>query len=162
MSRDLAQHLTPGVLDGYARRAFKYGGCGALALALHDATGWPIVAITDHHNVFEDGQAGGGSALHWTVRHPDGRLIDIDGAHDPDELVEAYHGDADDGQAAAGKSCREDVVEWYIECQGEPIPVALAASFVSPLLDAIRTQDAIASELGLLSELGQAPKFRPR
>lgn len=172
MSRDLAQHLTSGVLDGYARRAFKYGGCGALALALHDATGWPIVAITDHHNVFEDRQAGGGSALHWTVRHPDGRLIDIDGAHDHDELVEAYHGDADDGQAAAGKSCREDVVEWYIECQGEPIPVTLAASFVSPLLEAIRKKDLLASELGegdalspeggALSELWRAPLRRPR
>ena len=172
MSNNLAQHLTPGVLDGYALRAFKYGGCGALALALHDATGWPIVAITDHHNVFEDGLAGGGSALHWTVRHPDGRLIDIDGAHDPEELVETYHGDADDGQAAAGLSSREDVVEWYIECQGEPIPVALAASFVSPLLEAIRKKDLLASELGegdalspeggLLSELGRPPLRRPR
>lgn len=172
MSRDLAQHLTPGVLDGYALRAFKYGGCGALALALHDATGWPIVAITDHYNVFEDGQAGGGSALHWTVRHPDGRLIDIDGAHDPEDLVEQYHGDADDGQAAAGTSSREDVVEWYIECQGEPIPVSLAVSFVSPLLEAIGKSDALSREGGLLSELGEndalaselgrEPKMRPR
>lgn len=162
----LVQHLTPGVLDGYALRAFKYGGCGALALAFHDATGWPIVAITDHHNIFEDGQAGGGSALHWTVRHPDGRLIDIDGAHEPEELVEQYHGDSDDGQAAAGVSSREDVVEWYIECQGEPIPVTLAASFVSPLLEAIRAQDVLASEIGennaLASELGRAPLRRPR
>lgn len=128
-------NLTPGVLGGYALRAFKYGACGALAIAIHDATGWPIVAITDHHNVFEDGTAGGGSALHWTVRRPDGMLVDIDGAHSAEELVEEYHGEADDHQAAAGRSTREDAVEWYIESQGEPIPVSLAAKFVDVVLE---------------------------
>lgn len=128
-------NLTPGVLDGYALRAFKYGACGALAIAIHDATGWPIVAITDHHNVFEDGTAGGGSALHWTVRRPDKKLIDVDGAHDQDDLVEQYHDEADDHQAAAGRSTRADVVEWYIENQGEPIPVSLAGTFVDAVLE---------------------------
>jgi hypothetical protein len=127
--------LTPGVIDGSARRIFKYGGCGALAIAIHDATGWPIVAITDSHNVFEDGTAGGGSALHWTVRRPDGKLIDIDGAHSPEDLVEEYNSEADEGQAAAGISTREDAAEWYIEAQGEPIPVSLAARFVQVVLE---------------------------
>lgn len=126
--------LTPGVLDGYALRAFKYGACGALAIAIHDTTGWPIVAITDHHNVFEDGTAGGGSALHWTVRRPDGLLVDVDGAHAAQELIEEYEGEADDHKAAAGRSTREDAVEWYVECQGAPIPVALAAKFVDVVL----------------------------
>ena len=99
--------LTPGVLDGYALRAFKYGACGALAIALHEETGWPIVAITDAHNV-EDGRAGGGSALHWTVRHPSGLLLDVDGLHREEDLVSEYAGDADDGQAAAGLSTRAD------------------------------------------------------
>lgn len=126
--------LTPGVLDGFALRAFKYGACGALALALHDATGWPVVAITDNHNVVEDGTAGGGSALHWTVRRPDGMLIDVDGAHTPESLVAEYEGEADNGEAAAGMSTREDVVEWYVESQGEPIPVSLAATFVDVVL----------------------------
>lgn len=113
------EKLTPGVIDGYAKSAFKYGACGALAIALHDATGWPIVAITDHHNVW-DGKAGGGSAMHWTVQRPDGKLIDIDGAHDPEDLVEEYHYDADDEQAAWGLSSCADVVEWCVEVQGEP------------------------------------------
>lgn len=43
--------LTPGVIDGHAKRAFSFGACGGLAIALHDATGWPIIAITDAHNV---------------------------------------------------------------------------------------------------------------
>lgn len=133
MSRLDPDKLTPGEIDGYALSAFKYGACGALAIALHDATGWPIWAITDSHNV-EDGMAGGGSALHWTVKHPSGKLLDIDGLHDVNDLVESYNGEADNGEAAAGKSSRLDAQEWYIEAQGEPIPVSLANSFVDPLL----------------------------
>jgi hypothetical protein len=129
-----ATKLTPGVLDNYALRAFKYGACGALAIALHDVKGWPVVAITDSHNVFEDGTAGGGSALHWAVQRPDGMLVDVDGAHTAEELVEEYGGEADDGMAAAGLSTREDVVEWYVNCQGEPIPVSLARTFVEAVV----------------------------
>lgn len=58
--------LTSGVIDGSAQAAFKYGGCGALAIALHEATGWPLVAVTDHHNVM-DGEACMGSAMHWIL-----------------------------------------------------------------------------------------------
>jgi hypothetical protein len=126
--------LTPGVLDEYARRVFKYGACGALAIAMHDATGWPIVAITDAHNVY-DGRAGGGSALHWAVRRPDGKLIDIDGAHEAEALVEEYSPEADDGAAAAGISSRADAAEWYVESQGEPVPVPLALTFVSAVIE---------------------------
>lgn len=127
--------LAPGVLDEYARGAFKYGACGALAIAMHDALGWPIVAITDAHNVFEDGQAGGGSALHWTVRAPDGKLVDVDGAHAEDDLVDEYMFDADDEEAAAGISCRADCAEWYVESQGQPVPIDLARTFVEAVLD---------------------------
>lgn len=133
MNRPDPSKLTPGVLDGYAMRAFKYGACGALAIVLHEATGWPIVAITDAHNVY-DGEAGGGSAMHWTVQLPDGRLLDVDGAHEADDLVEQYAGEADDGEAAAGLSTREDAWEWYGESQGEPIPLELARTFVAPVL----------------------------
>jgi hypothetical protein len=127
--------LTPGVLDEYAKGTFKYGACGALAIAMHDELGWPIIAITDAHNVFEDGTAGGGSALHWTARAPDGKLVDVDGAHDEADLVEEYMFDADDEEAAAGLSSRADCIEWYVESQGEPVPVSLARSFVAAVLD---------------------------
>ena len=124
--------LTPGVIDAYAQRAFSFGACHALAIALHDATGWSIIAITDASNVFE-GKAGGGSALHWTVRRPDGKLIDIDGAHDAETLVEKYSGYADNGHAQAAASTRGDCLEWY-EDQEVPIPISLARSFVIPVL----------------------------
>lgn len=129
-----ARRLTPGTLDGAALHAFKHGACGALAIALHDATGWPVASVTDSHNVM-DGRAMGGSALHWTVLRPDGMLVDVDGAHEPADLVEEYSGDADDGEAAWGVSSRADVEEWYVECQGEPIPVRLAATFVDAVLE---------------------------
>jgi hypothetical protein len=125
--------LTPGVLDGSALHAFKTGACGALAIALHEVTGWPIVAITDSHNV-HNGKAGGGSALHWAVKRPDGKIVDVDGAHSPEDLVAEYHDDADEGLAAIGVSSRADVVEWYVESQGEPIPVKLAYAFVDAVL----------------------------
>jgi len=126
--------LTPGVLDGCALHAFKLGACGALAIAMHDELGWPIYAVTDHHNVFENGRAGGGSALHWVVRRPDGMLIDVDGAHTAESLIEEYRWDADDGEAALGLSTRADAVEWYVECQGEPIPISLAKTFVDAVV----------------------------
>jgi hypothetical protein len=125
--------LTPGVIDNAARHAFKYGACGALAIALHDATGWPIVAVTDAENV-HDGQAGGGSAMHWAVRRPDGKIIDIIGANEPDDLIAEYNFDADDGKAAIGLSTRAEVVDWYCDCQGEPVSLKLAATFVAPVL----------------------------
>ena len=128
----IVERLTPGVLDGAAEHVFTLGGCDALAIALHDATGWPIVAITDHHNV-HDGRAGGGSALHWTVRHPSGRLLDVDGLHDADDLVERYDGNADDGQAAWGLSSRADAEEWWNQA-GRKVPLALAAAFVDAVM----------------------------
>lgn len=132
MTDGLEDHLTPGVLDGAAEHVFTLGGCDALAIALHDATGWPIVAITDHHNVHGD-RAGGGSALHWTVRHPSGRLLDVDGLHDADDLVERYHGDADDGQAAWGTSSRADAEEWWDEA-GRKVSIGMAETFVDAVI----------------------------
>jgi hypothetical protein len=145
---DLAD-LTRGVIDGYAERAFSYGACDALAIALHDATGWPLVKVTDAHNVFigirpvegadaavraVPNQAGIGSALHWVVRRPDGMFIDIDGAHSGEDLLDAFDGDADEGEAALGYASRSDALDEYVEAKGEPIPIELAATFVKAVL----------------------------
>lgn len=131
-------HLQPGVLDANAERAFLYGACAALALALHDRTGWPLVALTDAHNVL-DGQVGGGSCLHYGVRRPaDGAFIDVLGAHTDEEIMAEYGDDADDGQAAIGLTAQADVRSWYIDAQGEPVPLTVAATFV----DAVLTRSA--------------------
>lgn len=129
--------LTGGVIDAAAEDVFLHGGCAALAIALHDTTGWPLVAITDADNC-HDGHIGlGGSAMHWTVRHPSGRLLDILGLHDQNTLVERYHRHADGGQAAAALASRGYCLEEYLDARGEPVPIRLAATFVTPLLERI-------------------------
>ena len=141
--------LRPGILDGSAERAFTAGACAALAIALHDATGWALVKVTDSHNVWvgDDhtmegldadarsriGSAGGGSALHWMVVRPDGALIDVDGAHSAADVIDEHDGEADDGESALGQASRRDAVEEY-EGQGEPISIRLAATFVTAVL----------------------------
>ncbi len=139
MASELAGSLTPGVINETALHVFTLGGCDALAIAIHDKTGWPIIAITDAHNVYGD-RAGGGSAMHWMVKHPNGKFLDIDGIHDPEAIVEQYDGYADDGKAAWGISTRADAEEWWSEA-GQKIPIELAAAFVTPVLELIPTEN---------------------
>ena len=129
---ELDSSLTRGVVDASAKRVFTQGGCGALAIALHDLTGWEIVAITDHHNV-HDGVAGGGSAMHWAVRHPRGPILDIDGFHNSRDLLGEYDDEADDGKAAIGVSTRADALEWWSEA-GEKVSLDLATTIADTLL----------------------------
>jgi hypothetical protein len=133
--------LTPGIIDGAAEHAFSTGACAALAYAMHEATGWTIIGISDAHNV-HDGRLGGGSSLHWGVMRPDGKFIDIDGVHEIEDIVERYMYDADDEEAAWGKGTPADINEWYVENQGAPISLSLARTFVDPLLNRITTQEA--------------------
>jgi len=129
--------LTPGQIDARARTIFRYGGCSALAIALHDATRWPILAVTDSHNV-DEGRTGGGSALHWGVRHPSGMFLDIEGLHRDEDLIEEYEGEADDGEAAVGIAARADAMEWYGNgTVSSTISLALAGTFVAPLFEIV-------------------------
>ena len=137
---EIEEGLTPGQLDGRAERVFTHGGCDALAIAMHDATGWPVVAITDSHNVHE-GRAGGGSAMHWGVRHPSDAFVDVDGMHDQEEITRSYDGDADDGEAAWGLSTRADAEEWWNEA-GRKVSQATAAMFVDAVLGRVSEQAA--------------------
>jgi hypothetical protein len=151
----MPESLTPGVLDPAAEHAFSYGACAGLALALHDATGWRLVKLTDADSVYDPdgrdyvdrpqlqrthiGSAGmGAGGLHWTEERPDGLLIDVDGAHRLEELIDRYDGSGDQrsrGQVAAGQTDREDAVDEYVEAKGEPVPLTIAASLVGPVLD---------------------------
>jgi hypothetical protein len=58
------------------RREYVSGTCAAFAIALHDATGWPIVAIN--------------GGLHVATRRPDGVLVDFVGACGFDEVCARY------------------------------------------------------------------------
>jgi len=147
--------LTPGVLDGSAERAFTYGACGGLAIALHDRTGWPLVTVTDAESAYAAGggdlagagerqradvsnEAGmGASGMHWLVLHPSGRLLDVDGLHDPAEVLSAYEGEGSescDGRVALARASRDHAIEEYVDQKGEPVPLPVAATFVDPVL----------------------------
>lgn len=107
--------LTPGLIDGMAVGAFAQGQCHALALALHERTGWPVI-------VLEDDEA---DAIHFAVQTPDGRALDITGCHDLEEFQEgwgaAYLEPDPDGYRAANahrsgsfRTPRTDVADLFV------------------------------------------------
>lgn len=57
---------------------FRDGQCHALALALHEHTGWPIVGLWSPETGFDE---------HYMARMPDGRLVDVMGAADAESVV---------------------------------------------------------------------------
>ncbi|MFJ8301304.1 hypothetical protein ACIQ9R_36135 [Streptomyces sp. NPDC094447] len=82
--------VTPGRLDDTARRAFTEGQCHALALALHEVTGWPTTALLTSECWGTDRMCGDESDEecpcrigHIVVTRPDGAHVDIAGAHAP-------------------------------------------------------------------------------
>lgn len=91
--------LTPGVIDDQATLAFHNGHCISLAKAMSDETGWPVVAHLSRPGdlSFERGVDGStitadlpfdawaDAFVHAMVEAPDGSLVDIDGAHNPDD-----------------------------------------------------------------------------
>lgn len=70
--------VTLGLLDEDARYAFTQGQCHALAMAVHEDTGWPIVAWSFWRY--------GDVPDHYLVKTPDGQLLDIKGTHDQGDL----------------------------------------------------------------------------
>lgn len=56
------------------------GDCDLLARALSQETGWPVVLA-----IVEDG-----GWTHAAVQRPDGQILDIEGAHDPDAWIDAW------------------------------------------------------------------------
>lgn len=63
----------PGVIDKAAQIYFTHGQCHALALALHEATGWPLVIEFTQLRQGRD-------IRHALVQMPSGKLVDINTA----------------------------------------------------------------------------------
>lgn len=78
-----------GVIDDQARAAFTRGQCHALAAAIRAVTGWPMVGV---------GIDPGYGAFHCAVRAPDGRILDIEGAHAEGAWLQEW---GQDGEAIA-------------------------------------------------------------
>lgn len=57
-----------------------YGGCAALAIAIHNITRLPIVALIEPAGETE-------RAVHVMIKAPDGRYLDINGLHTYAEVL---------------------------------------------------------------------------
>jgi hypothetical protein len=120
--------LAPGIITPAAVEAFTRGACAGLAIAVHDATSWPIIEV-GHCD---------GLPLHFMVRHPDGQLLDIRGTHSDADIRDEWEFDAD-GDVSLTEFARADVIGCYqIDC-GEPVPMDLVRTFVPPVLALART-----------------------
>jgi hypothetical protein len=75
--------MTALIPEGYAtaEEVWDDGYDHALALALHEQTGWPIVGLECRE---------GGYVDHYLVRRPDGMLVDWQGAHTEDAVLEQW------------------------------------------------------------------------
>lgn len=115
--------LAPGAITPAAVETFTRGACAGLAIALHDATGWPIVEV-GHCD---------GLPLHFMVRRPDGRLVDIEGAHTDEDVADEWEFCAD-GVVTFTDATRDAVWACYRDDCGEPVPLDLARTFVPAVL----------------------------
>ena len=70
--------ITLGVLDESAEYVFSAGHCHALALAIHERTGWPLLAMSGRHSLRANLQ-------HMVVVMPDGKWLDVNGPQEPEE-----------------------------------------------------------------------------
>ncbi|MGW6308997.1 hypothetical protein [Streptomyces niveus] len=125
-------YAAPEVITELDIRAFKYGGCGSLALALHAATGWPIVAAV----------ADDGLELHYAVTRPDGFLIDITGAHSEDDMLLEYEFHADGGAVTLIATTAHHV-RVMSRRYGNPIVTGEAQRLVPAVLAQARTPDDV-------------------
>lgn len=112
--------LTPGSITPAAIEAFTRGACAGLAIALHDATGWPIIEV-GHCD---------GLPLHFMVRYPDGRLLDVRGLHSGSDVRDEWEYDADNGIVALTETTRDAVMDCYLIDCGEIVPMDLVRTFV--------------------------------
>lgn len=126
--RDMEWKVRPGVIDEHAMEAFKHGACGGLAIALHDATGWPIIAVG----------ACDGLDMHYMVRTPAGQLLDIEGLRVDDDVTTEYEFDADDGIVTLTETTRENVWAWYHGEECEPVPMDVVRTIASAVLLSIK------------------------
>ena len=128
--------LTPGVIDENAREAFTLGQCHALALGIHELTGWEMGGLgwsCQECGCEEEGCYCEADYLpgHVVVKDPDGNFVDVNGTPedhwgddfrplDRETLTEHYPGngymtpDLDAGRAFAPVVLEEYGYEEYL------------------------------------------------
>jgi hypothetical protein len=116
--------LTPGIITPAAIDAFTRAACAGLAVAVHDTTSWPIIEV-GHCD---------GLPLHFMVRHPHGRLVDIRGTHTDDDVRDEWKYEADDWNVTLTEAPRAAVVDCYLIDCAEPVPMDLVRTFVPAVI----------------------------
>lgn len=94
--------LRPGVVDSQAIAYFMFGACTALALDMHDSSGFELVFLTSAH---EHG------FVHAGVQTPSGDFIDLEGASVPDDVIARWQRRFPTHQVQYQRFSREDFVE---------------------------------------------------
>lgn len=64
--------------------------CWKIAYEIHKRTGWPIISLDDSES--EGDPAGSGWWFHVVVQRPDGMLVDVNGAHTPEQVADHWDG----------------------------------------------------------------------
>ncbi|WP_331746739.1 hypothetical protein [Streptomyces sp. NBC_00842] len=121
------QLVSDGAITAEAVDVFTRGACAGLAVALHDATGWPLVEV-GHCD---------GLPIHFMVRDLSGRLIDIEGAHTDEDVADEYEFVADGGAVTFTEMSRDAVLASYREDSGEPVPMSVVHAIAPVVLGAL-------------------------
>jgi len=119
------QLLSHGTLTDEGIQVFRGTASAGLAIALHDATGWPLIEV-GHCD---------GLPMHFLVRHPNGHLMDVEGLHPDDHVVTDFELDADEGIVLLSEVTRAAVWTTYRDDCGEPVPLPIAHSAAAAVLD---------------------------
>lgn len=144
--------LRAGALDDNALFAFSCGQCHALAAAVHERTGWPVFALARGNGRAEDPRV---PLDHLYVRTPDGRALDVTGAHDVRDFV-----GADGWRAARGRNSIVPVagerLRGLLAGDGDFLPAELdlARSFVEPVLAYVDGEETVALAPGTFKRRG--------
>jgi hypothetical protein len=62
---------------------YAHGDCGLLAFTISEITGWPVMFSPDWPCALAGCAKRHPGGPHMLVRHPTGKLLDIDGLHEP-------------------------------------------------------------------------------
>lgn len=126
--------ITPGLLDEVAMEVYKNGQCLALALALHDQTGWPLILLVQGkkrslQKVSMD------DLIHALVRAPDGVYVDIYGDNEP-EILEEEATDLRGPHTWLEITSRREIENWLVAhpAYAAGLDQAMAQTFVEIVL----------------------------
>ena len=101
---DWERPLAPRVTED-DRILYTHHHCEQLAWALHETTGWPYAAVTDGY----DANTGTHGWLHVGVCTPDGNVLDVEGVHAPDTVLDTYGESSEDEDGDAWLAITPDL-----------------------------------------------------